>query len=162
MNGNNPPTNNVSPRPIPTGFQLRGALKESHGHAIYAVAWSPHAHVHTSESRANDDCEESILSYFATCAGPYATIYEVVTVADNSNGGTGKAQRSQPPSVRQVYRDVDDDESFYACAFGGRGIGSPVGCSPLGVVENEHGIADESDGDVDAFKTRILYFGSDK
>jgi len=155
-----PPTNNYAPPPTPTGFQLRGALKESHGHAIYAVAWSPHAHVHTTESRANDDCHKNMLSYFATCAGPYATIYEVVTTTDKSNDGTGKRRRSQPPSVRQVYRDVDDGESFYACAFGGRGIGGPAGYSPLGVVENERGFTDDSEEESDAFKTKILCFGS--
>ncbi|KAL3795330.1 hypothetical protein HJC23_009503 [Cyclotella cryptica] len=163
MSGNNPPPRSYASRPIPTGFQLRGALKESHGHPIYAVAWSPHSHVHNTESVANDDSEERhILSYFATCAGPYATVYEVVTVTDGSNGGTAKSQRWQPPSVRQVYRDVDDGESFYACAFGGRGIGSPVGYSPLGAVENEQGIPDESEEDADAFKTKIVFFGLEK
>eukprot|EP00956_Cyclotella_meneghiniana_P002243 scaffold2530_cov87-Cyclotella_meneghiniana.AAC.9 len=138
----------------PKGFQLRGALKESHGHSIYCVAWSPHVHVHSDDT---DDGHNNILSYFATCAGPYATIYEV-TSTKSFNDGSSQPKRSQPPSVRQLYRDVDDDEQFYACAFGGRGVGAPAGYSPVGVVLDNAEISDNNHNS-EIHGSNITYFG---
>lgn len=130
----------------PEGFQLRGALKESHGHSCYCVAWSPYVH--------SDNDGHNILSYFATCAGPYATIYEVTSTKYLND--CSQPKRPQPPSIRQLYRDVDDDEQFYACAFGGRGVGAPAGYSPVGVVDNI--TSDDNNSDIN--QSNITYFGS--
>ena len=134
---------------VPKGFQLRGALKENHGNAIYAVAWSPH--IHSDVSGGESDADGQTISYFATCAGPCAAIYEVFTATKTSKDGK-QSRRARPPAARQVYRDVDDDETFYACAFGGRGAGSPVGYTPIGAV------VDESDSS----NTNVIYFDSSK
>jgi polycomb protein EED len=142
----------------PKGFQLRGALKESHGHPIYGIAWSPHTHVDRSKV---GDTAERVISYFATCAGPCAAIYEVVAENSSSNGKGKESSRVHVPSVRQSYRDVDDEETFYTCAFGGRGVGSPVGYEPVGVVMDEHTeIAKDDDATIS--KTKIVYFGTGK
>ena len=165
----------------PTGFQLNGAAKESHECPIYCVAWSPHIHeiesVVDSSQKAKERSNE-FISYFATCGGPHATIYEVVTSLDhgknsNENGsinktrnGNSSSHNRQPPTVRQVYRDIDDGENFYTCAFGGRGVGSPVGCSPLGAVvtdkaENENGATGKHcpKRNDSIHHSKIIYFG---
>jgi len=142
---------------IPKSFQLRGALKESHDNPIYSVAWSPHVHVGTKSDE--DETDGRLISYFATCAGPYATIYEVVGSPKSTHQGK-KSEKSHHPVVRQVYRDVDDTETFYTCAFGGRGVGSPVGYSPIGAVVNE---TETSNTDNSANRTtNVVYFGLDK
>ena len=133
----------------PKGFHLRGAIKEHHRHPIYGMAWSPHTHVES----CHDGEYKQTISYFATCAGPHASIYEVVTT-HKSGSGAKTLHKAQPPSLRQVYRDVDDGETFYTCAFGGRGTGSPVGFSPVGAVINEP--------DEDGFgrdTSKIVHFG---
>jgi len=122
----------------PKRFALSCAVKESHGHPIYCVAFSRHVHM----------IDEVRAACFATCGGPYATIYEVATPFGNEGKRNGSYQ-AQPLNARQVYRDVDDGETFYSCAFGGRGVGSLVDHSPVGVVEGV------SDGD------GIIYFGDD-
>lgn len=114
---------------IPTGFRLSGGAKELHKHPIYCVAWSTDSYVAASEDVSEEDMSSDYrdgsatpplssdaLMYqcFATCAGPFVTIYEV------GNGGKGA------PKVRQAYRDVDPEESFYSCAFGGRGVSSDL------------------------------------
>ena len=105
---------------VPQKYTLSCAVKESHGHPIYCVAFSRHVHMM--------DDGHTTAACFATCAGPYATIYEVC-----NNGG------EQPLRARQVYRDNDDGEIFNTCAFGGRGVGSPVGYSPTLVAKEENG-----------------------
>ncbi|KAL7510227.1 hypothetical protein ACHAXN_007144 [Cyclotella atomus] len=137
---------------IPKGFQLRGAVKENHKHPIYAVAWSPH--IHTDCISHSDG--QTTISYFATCAGPCAAIYEVVTTSVQST--KDGRQQAQPPVVRQVYRDVDDDETFYTCAFGGRGVGSPVGYAPVGSAVDTSEVLDGTESSDDG-ATRIIYFG---
>ena len=136
----------------PKGFHLRGAIKEHHGHPIYGMAWSPHTHTES----CHDGKDKQTISYFATCAGPCASIYEVVTL-HKSGSGAKSLSKAQPPSLRQVYRDVDDGETFYTCAFGGRGTGSPVGFSPVGAVINE---PDEDCGK--GHTSNIVYFDSSK
>ena len=105
------------PQP-PQKYNLRCAVKENHHHPIYCVAFSRHMHQH--------DCEDGdinrLSSVFATCGGNYSTIYEMID--------SGKDDEESSITVRQVYRDVDADEIFYTCAFGGRGVvGLPVGFS---------------------------------
>jgi len=85
---------------MPSGYRLSASIEEAHGHPIYCVAFSPSVH-------QNDD-DGGELKYFATCAGKYVHIYEFAAVSD--------------VNMRQVYCDVDDEEQFYTCAFGGRGI----------------------------------------
>ena len=87
-----------------------------------------------------------VVAVFATCGGPYATIYEIIN-SNNINQNDGDTppptittlvpvvgeNTQQPPSqssstpsmtlsARQIYCDVDDGEIFYTCAFGGRGV----------------------------------------
>ena len=77
----------------------------------------------------------SYCRYFATCGGSYLHIYEAQVPGLNEkkpkDGSKGKGGDSQVPSnglhVRQVYRDLDKNELYYACAFGGRGIGRTLG-----------------------------------
>ena len=96
---------------IPSGYRLSASIHEDHEHPIYCVAFSPALHEN------DDDGSKSTLKYFATCAGQFIHVYEVDTaVSDNV-----KTKQSSL-TVRQVYRDVDDEEEFYTCAFGGRGI----------------------------------------
>lgn len=88
---------------MPSGYRLSASIEEAHGHPIYCVAFSPSVH------HSDDDGGEPNpnLKYFATCAGKYAHIYEY---------------RVSHVNIRQVYCDVDDEEQFYTCAFGGRGV----------------------------------------
>lgn len=107
------------PQP-PQKYKLRCAVKENHQHPIYCVAFSRHIHRHNEGGIDNLNS-----AVFATCGGNYSTIYEI----DNSGNIDGES----PLTIRQVYRDVDPDEVFYTCAFGGRGVvGSPVGFSTAG------------------------------
>ena len=101
------------------GYRLSASIKEAHGHPIYCAAFSPASH-HHSDNNGGDDNSNECLKYFATCAGPYAHIYEVgssTTAVSNVNEQSERSIR-----VRQVYCDVDKEEQFYACAFGGRGV----------------------------------------
>jgi hypothetical protein len=105
------------PQP-PQKYNLRCAVKENHHHPIYCVAFSRHMHQHDSED-GDINCHSSV---FATCGGNYSIIYEMID--------SDKDDKESSITVRQVYRDVDADEIFYTCAFGGRGVvGSPVGFS---------------------------------
>ena len=99
-------------------------MKESHKHPIYCVAFSPD--VHKLDEGSNSAC-------FATCGGPYATIYEVAMSTNSGKKSNGSSKGQQPLSARQVYRDVDGGEQFHTCAFGGRGVGN----SAVGVVDEE-------------------------
>jgi hypothetical protein len=94
-------------------FRLSASIEESHGHPIYCAAFSPAVHKNDDD---DDDGSESTLKYFATCAGQYVHIYEVDTAVSTVN------KQKKSPMVRQVYCDVDDEEQFYTCAFGGKGI----------------------------------------
>lgn len=53
-----------------------------------------------------------------------------------------KSSGGGPLNVRQAYVDVDPDEVYYSCAFGGRGVGGPLGYGPLG----SSSAADAEDG----------------
>ncbi len=105
------------PQP-PQKYKLRCAVKENHHHPIYCVAFSRHVHEHYGGEEEGGNTHHSAV--FATCGGNYSTIYEI-----SDSGIEGES----PLTVRQVYRDSDQDEVFYTCAFGGRGVGSPVGFS---------------------------------
>jgi len=132
-------------------YTLTSVVKESHGHPIYCVAFSRHVHALEEENATK------VLACFATCGGSYATIYEVALSSKNGSGSNSNASQqrqsssssSTPPSLpplsaRQVYRDVDDGETFYTCAFGGRGVGSPV-------------VDDDGDGSTEG---DVIYFGA--
>lgn len=110
------------PQP-PQKYKLRCAVKENHHHPIYCVAFSRHVYTHDDEEEedgVNQRPQHSAV--FATCGGNYLTIYEI--------SDSGNSEEKSLLSVRQVYCDVDSDEVFYTCAFGGRGVvGSPVGFS---------------------------------
>mmetsp|Transcript_39246 Transcript_39246/g.94463 ORF Transcript_39246/g.94463 Transcript_39246/m.94463 type:complete len:528 (+) Transcript_39246:248-1831(+) len=135
-----------SEAPIPKKFTLSCAVKESHGHPIYCVAFSRHVH----------EMDECRVACFATCGGPYATIYEIVT-STKDDKEINRSSKSQPPlTVRQVYLDVDDGETFYTCAFGGRGAGSPVGHSD---VEN---MEVKGNGHIGTGNSNVIHFGDDK
>lgn len=94
---------------VPSGYRLSASINEDHQHPIYCVAFSPAEH-------KNDDAEgskKSALKYFSTCAGQYVHIYEI------SNDANKNEKRLM---VRQVYCDVDEEEEFFTCAFGGKGF----------------------------------------
>lgn len=135
---------------IPQKYSLSCAVKESHGHPIYCVAFSRHVHTIDDEG-TNAAC-------FATCGGPYATIYEVASSTKNDKESNGSNKGSQPPlTARQVYCDVDDGETFYTCAFGGRGVGSPVGYSDVGGAEKE--CEDNNNASNGQQTNNIIHFG---
>ena len=91
----------------------------------------------------SDDCGGGTVAVFATCGGPYATIYEVAAASPSSSSS------SSTMNARQVYRDVDDGETFYTCAFGGRGVGFPMGYSPVGGVVDGGGCDEDHDATTD-------------
>jgi len=151
------PPEHPPPSP-PRKHALARAAREGHGHPIYCVSFSRHVHASSSSSSSDDDDDEikggrddgggGTVAVFATCGGPYATIYEVAAASPSS---------SSTMNARQVYRDVDDGEIFYTCAFGGRGAGSPMGYSPVGGVVDGGG----RDEDHDATTNGIVRFGDD-
>jgi len=140
-NGKHASANLKSQASIPRKYNLSCTVKEGHGHPIYCAAFSRHLHMTEHENSA---------ATFATCGGPYATIYEVPMPSDKDGKSNGNSSsQAQPLTARQVYRDVDDGETFYSCAFGGRGVGFPVDYDPVGAVDggNRH---------------NIIYFGGEK
>ena len=143
---------------VPKRYKLSCAVKESHGNPIYCVAFSRHMHLVEDEGSSNTS---ATATCFATCGGPYATIYEVASSSTNSNDkessdssnseSNSNLDKQVPLTARQVYKDVDDGETFYTCAFGGRGVGSPVGYS------------DAEDRTNSKHSTnKIIYFGDDR
>ena len=93
---------------MPSGYRLSASINEDHQHPIYCVAFSPAEH-----QNDDDGSKKSALKYFSTCAGQYVHIYEI------SNDANKNEKRLM---VRQVYCDVDEEEEFYTCAFGGKGF----------------------------------------
>ncbi|KAL7549858.1 hypothetical protein ACHAWF_013115 [Thalassiosira exigua] len=110
--------------PVPRKYGLRCAVREGHGRPIYCAAFSRHVH-------------QGGTAVLATCGGPFATVYEVDPSPSSAAPTEEKGEGGGDLAVRQVYRDADDEETFYACAFGGRGAGSPADFVPLGVVDEE-------------------------
>jgi WD40 repeat protein len=154
-----PPPQTPPPPPPPLKYALARAAREGHGHPIYCVAFSRHVHASSSSSPPDDDDEVGsdddgddggTVAVFATCGGPYATVYEVAAASPSSPSSPSTMK------ARQVYRDVDDGETFYTCAFGGRGVGSPLGYSPVGVCDGGGW-----DDDHDATINGIVRFGDD-
>ncbi len=159
---------------IPAGFKISGAALESHSCPIYCVSWSQHLH---AIDGGGDTCQKNdgnkFLSYFATCGGPHATIYEVLTTSSHTNLNDETRRNSKPNDcqqhfvVRQIYRDVDEEENFYACAFGGRGVGTPVRYSPLGMLLTGNDYEAETAGskrkhNVEPQQSKVIYFGEVK
>mmetsp|Transcript_8608 Transcript_8608/g.18385 ORF Transcript_8608/g.18385 Transcript_8608/m.18385 type:complete len:571 (+) Transcript_8608:55-1767(+) len=156
---------------VPKGFQIGGSALESHSCPIYCVSWSRHLHTIDGGNSSQEIVSNEFISYFATCGGPHATIYEVFTKPglNNHKDGSSRNSKSQEcrrhPIVRQVYRDVDEEENFYACAFGGRGVGAPVGYSPLGTLS----MGNDYEADTTGLKRKhnaapqgsnvVIYFG---
>ena len=140
-------------------YSLSTAVRESHGHPIYCVAFSPHVHIMDDDDDSNANTTTG--SYFATVGGSYATIYEVI------NNDTSKALpiQTQPLTARQIYKDVDDGELFYTCAFGGRGVGTPIGYGAVGIVAEEESNDTSTSGKKKSSNSHdksIIYFGEKK
>lgn len=70
------------------------------------------------------------VSMFSTCGGRFASLYEVsqpdVVSQSTVERDTATKCNTTPLSLRQCYRDADDGESYFACAFAGRGFGAPL------------------------------------
>ena len=145
------------PAPPPEKYALTCASREGHGRPIYCVAFSRHVHAPSSSSGEDDDNDDGAggkVSLFATCGGPYATIYEVVD--DARVGQSSSSTSSSIMTARQVYRDVDDGETFYTCAFGGRGYGRPL--ARRDDIANTNGTVRfgmDEDFDVDLVRRRV-------
>jgi len=64
----------------------------------------------------------------AVCGSTNVTIYEVAhgppatTRKMEGNEVAAENRKNSPLNVRQAYIDTDEEEDFYCCAFGGRGI----------------------------------------
>lgn len=133
---------------LPSGFRLSGSAiaKESHKQPIYCVDWSTDVFMQPADERpatssagasagsgeeSEDDesssstigMDGSLFRILATCGGNHVTIYETAY-------GTGL-------NMRQAYRDADDEEIFYVCAFGGRGLGTPAGYASVGTQQED-------------------------
>jgi WD40 repeat protein len=78
----------------------------------------------SSSALDNDDDEGNAATsaIFATCGGPYATIYEIKYNTNQTNSSSSSSELT----ACQIYHDVDDGEVYYTCAFGGRGVGMPL------------------------------------
>ena len=160
--GNSSSNNNTDASlKIPKRYSLSTAIKESHGHPIYCVAFSSHVHIlDDDDSNANNT---NTASCFATVGGSYATIYEVINYNDNSKA---LPIQTQPLTARQIYKDVDDGELFYTCAFGGRGVGSPLGYDAVGIVAEEEKESNDTSTSgkksSNSHDSNIIYFGEKK
>lgn len=140
---------------LPSGFRLSGSAvaKESHKQPIYCVDWSSDvfsqpadmqqqidnlagadasssgsgsessSEEHVDDSSSTIGSDGSPFRMLATCGGNHVTVYETAY-------GTGL-------NMRQAYRDSDDDEIFYVCAFGGRGLGTQAGYAPVGTLQED-------------------------
>ena len=124
----------VSHDDMPTGFRMSAFVKEHSRNAIFSVAWSTDVfHDECPEKDANSSPSATILPrqvrYMATCAANLVSLYEVEipTILKNKK----KTLSASPVILRQAYVDPDADESFYACAFGGRSLGLPFGYTPV-------------------------------
>lgn len=119
-------------------------VKEGHGRPIYCVAFSRHLYARSSRTALTDDGDAAASSsaIFATCGGTYATIYEI-TCSTNNQKKNDESSSSSELSARQIYRDVDEGETFYTCAFGGRGVGISLCVPPASGTTNtsSNGIA---------------------
>jgi len=115
---------------------------------------SPNGEIPPLSSASEKKVKTVLVRCMVTCGGNHVTIYEVgppcrtnstTTTADTNNtadvmseGGT--ADRGDNPTqysssssglkVRQTYRDADEEEVFYTCAFGGRSAGTVFGYQP--------------------------------
>ena len=177
---NNADSSSIELPSIPKRYTHRCTVKESHNQPIYCIAFSRHVHNTNNnildDDDDGDDDDGTTASCFATCGGSYATIYEVVNNNNNNSNNQKKkknkvavddaatrrdatARQSQPSplTARQIYKDVDDGETFYTCAFGGRGV---MGCSPTvgtAVTESEKD-GNKTVGSADG----IIYFGDEE
>uniref|UniRef100_A0A7S2K1B1 Uncharacterized protein n=2 Tax=Leptocylindrus danicus TaxID=163516 RepID=A0A7S2K1B1_9STRA len=109
-------------------FRMVAWAKESHGKQIYSVSWSPDVHS-AKGAGENSTNEYDVVRYGASCAGRYITVYEC---RNSTQDRTTSEQRmdisredadTEPCDLRpiQLYFDLDPDEIFYICAWGGRG-----------------------------------------
>ena len=96
-----------------------GESEQSSRHPLYCTAFSPASY------QLPDGSQVSLLS---TCGGRFASLYEVRQsgVSQSAEGEASTKCNATPLSLRQCYRDADDGESYFACAFAGRGFGAPV------------------------------------
>jgi polycomb protein EED len=82
------------------GFRMTNRNQQRHRQPLYCVSWSSDIH---------SDEYGKLVRYLATCGSRQLTIYE--TEVDNPRGTF---------EAKQLYKDEEKDEHFYACAYGGR------------------------------------------
>ena len=125
-----------------------GYVKEDQRKAIYCVAWSDDIFVEDvdeaivaqspppSTDESSPTSKRTVTPHyyrcFASCVGRQATIYEI-EVRDPAANNWNSQRKSGNIVVKQCYVDPDQDEEFYACAFGGRSVGEPFGLSSYSV-----------------------------
>ena len=160
------------------------AIKEGHGKQLYCLAWSSDSFTKSSKSRdagnetdpiidhnleseeasresnnglTTHECDESmnhdtdssdteIYHCFATCGSFYLTIYEINTFNLDST-----------MQVKQIYKDSDEGEIYYACVFGGRckAVGKEVWDRSNKMVDEET-ILDTSKLSCDSYSYRDM------
>jgi polycomb protein EED len=111
-------------------FKYSANAKEGHNKQIYCVSWSADLY------KAEGD-EEDYVQCLAVCGANNLTIYEVVphkgvdtnTIKNDQNDQKRDSSdrrllnnKVSSLNVRQAYIDEDEDENFFCCSFGGRGI----------------------------------------
>ena len=124
-----------------------------HGHPIYCASWSTDLYLEEAERYGRTSNRKGggnggagaeappparpppVLRCFATCGGQHVTLFEAEATGIAGVSGGPSSRGSAAPAggggggltLRQAYRDPDDGEQFYTCAFGGRGLGGPFG-----------------------------------
>jgi polycomb protein EED len=100
---------------LPESFKCIGSAKEEHGQAIYSVAFTDDFF---------HDKDGKTIQCFATCGANVVSVYEIRD--DN--------EEKSRISLRQGYKDPNETEIFYSCAFGGRSVGSAFGYGQINIT----------------------------
>ena len=87
--------------PVNTDFRMTKKNQQSHRQPLYCVTWSNDKHADENGNQYH---------YLATCGSRQLTIYEI----ESENPKYGRFE------AKQIYKDQEKDEHFYACAYGGR------------------------------------------
>jgi len=96
----------------------------------------------------NDDCASSKQSsstslkrqyyrMFASCGGRAVIIYVCAIPDPEKQHGQNRSKHLYPSKKivrKEMYKDPDSDEEWYACAFGGRCVGEPFGVIPTTIT----------------------------
>jgi WD40 repeat protein len=88
-------------------FKATGRKQQPHRQSLWCVTWADD--IHFKEPEDPDEDEPQKYRYLATCGTNEVTIYEVEI--GNAKGTF---------LFKQRYKDIDDEEKFYACVYGGR------------------------------------------